>query len=54
MDDIADRNNIPRKSDLRLGQQLWIINPKLGDLKVELKQARQEFIDYLSGNQIKK
>lgn len=52
--EIANKNNMSTKDILNVGQEIWIINPELGKLKVELKQTQEMFIQYLSGKQIKK
>lgn len=50
MNEIAEKNNISVKAMLREGQRLWIVNPELGNLKRELNETQELFIDYLSGN----
>lgn len=52
--EIADKNNMSTKDIIRPGQEVWIINPELGKLKIELNETREMFIESLSRNQIKK
>lgn len=51
---IASKNNMRTKSILNAGQEIWIMNPELGELKAELKVAQEEFKASLTGEQIKK
>lgn len=52
--EIAIKNGMSTKDMLNVGQEIWIINPELGNLKIELEQTQEKFIQYLSGKQIKK
>lgn len=52
--EIANKNRINTKEILRPGDEIWIINPELGNLKMELEQTKAMFVDYLSRDQIKK
>lgn len=51
---IASKNNMGNKSILNAGQEIWIMNPKLGVLKAELNEAKEDFKLSLTGEQIKK
>ncbi|MBQ2946954.1 MAG: LysM peptidoglycan-binding domain-containing protein [Bacilli bacterium] len=51
---IASKNNINNKSILNAGQEIWIMNPELGELKSELKNAQEELKLSLTGEQLKK
>lgn len=52
--EIANKNNISTKEILKPGDELWIINPELGNLKRELSETKELFIESLSKDQIKK
>ena len=52
--EIAHRNNMSTKDMLRDGREIWIINPELGRLKLELKTVYEELKQSLLGEQIKK
>lgn len=43
MEDIAEKNNIETNATLPIGKELWIMNPELGKLKIELNIAEKEF-----------
>lgn len=53
-DKIASKNGMYNKSILNAGQEIWIMNPELGKLKFELKEAQEQFVQSLIGTQIKK
>lgn len=48
--EIARHNNLQTKT-IYPGQELEIINPKIGNLKIELRKAEQEFKESLINNQ---
>lgn len=47
--EIIKRNNLPSNT-IYAGQELWIINPKIGELKLEVKEANKELIESLKSN----
>ena len=52
--EIANKNSISTTAILSIGDEIWIINPELGNLKRELVETRELFIESLSKDQIKK
>lgn len=52
--EIASKNNMHSTDILREGQEIWIINPKVGELKQQLSDARDLLIQSLTNNQVKK
>lgn len=52
--EIASKNHMDTTDILREGQEIWIINPELGNLKMQLNEARDLLIQSLSNNQVKK
>lgn len=51
---IASKNNMSNKSILNAGQEIWVMNPELGQLKSELNEAQEDFKLSLIGEQMKK
>jgi len=48
--EIIDKNNIRKASLLSEGQEIWIMNPELGRLKIQLSDIEEQFKQSLIGN----